>query len=210
MRILYQILWFFKTPGIRKKLIAAQSGYLQGHYKESAAILEKLMRRDYFKHYDMFEISNACYASMREPSRASELFDEYVSLFPKDKDNKHLLDLVGTAWNNRGYYFTTIGKYIDALADLDKAIEIKPASAFAYNNRGLARIRLGMVEEGYRDILCSKELNENNSYMYRNMGIYYLVTGEYQQALLELKKSQEIDPKTPDLQELIAEVESKL
>jgi tetratricopeptide (TPR) repeat protein len=51
------------------------------------------------------------------------------------------------AWNNRGLALWNLGRYEEAIASYDKAVEIKPDKHEAWYNRGLALGNLGRYEQ---------------------------------------------------------------
>jgi tetratricopeptide (TPR) repeat protein len=55
------------------------------------------------------------------------------------------------AYNNRGAAFMNKGEYDEAIADLDKAIELSPEFAMAYSNRGAAYINKGEYDKAISD-----------------------------------------------------------
>ena len=63
-------------------------------------------------------------------------YDKAIELNPKDAD----------AYNNRGAAKMKLKQYKEAIADYDKAIELKKMLK-AYNNRGFAYRELGKKEE---------------------------------------------------------------
>ena len=56
-----------------------------------------------------------------------------------------------TAYNNRGIAKDELKQHKEAIADFDKAIELKPEDAQAYYNRGLAYRELGKKKEADAD-----------------------------------------------------------
>ena len=66
-------------------------------------------------------------------NEAINAYDKALELNPND----------ASAFNNRGFAYSNLGKYRQAILDYDRAIELNPKDADAYYNRGNAYSRLG-------------------------------------------------------------------
>jgi len=66
-------------------------------------------------------------------NEAINAYDKALELNPNDT----------SAFNNRGFAYSNLGKYRQAILDYDRAIELNPKDADAYYNRGNAYSRLG-------------------------------------------------------------------
>ncbi len=60
---------------------------------------------------------------------------------------------------NRGITFINLGRFDEAVSDLNKAVELDPKSSFAYAGRGLAYLRKDRVESARRDAERAMSLN---------------------------------------------------
>jgi Flp pilus assembly protein TadD len=85
-----------------------------------------------------------------------------------------------------------MGRYVEAVQTLDKAISLDNTRAYPYNNRGFARMNLDDFEGAERDINKSLELDSLNSYAYKNRGLLYLKTGRSHEACLEFQKARQL------------------
>ncbi len=86
------------------------------------------------------------------------------------------------------------GKYDDAIADYDKAIEINPNVAIAYTNRGLAYGRKGEVDRAIADYTKAIAIDPNFVLAYALRGGAYKHKGDKEQAIVDYRKALEINP----------------
>jgi len=85
-------------------------------------------------------------------------------------DQKNPKDILFT----RSRAFFELGRYEDALADLDRVIAIDPTYDHALNNRGVANLALGAYEQGVSDLTAAIALKPDDALAYRNRsGAYY-------------------------------------
>ncbi len=69
-------------------------------------------------------------------------------------------------WNNRGVTLSRLGKYDDALAAYEQALQLHPDYSTAWNNKGVTLYRLGMYHEAvkaYDRALHVSSVNKNTS-----------------------------------------------
>jgi len=92
---------------------------------------------------------------------------------------------------NRGFALYKLNRNDEALADLNKSIEMNPHVANTYNSRGLVLKELKKYEEAYRDYSKVIQLKPDFILAYNNRAI----------ALIELKR---IDEAVNDLRQAIA------
>ena len=90
------------------------------------------------------------------------------------------------------------GKYLDAIASFDKALEDKALAdvrrANVLNDRGVAKWRLKMTKEAIADFNTSVELFPDYTIVYNNRGNALLDLGEYEQAVLDFTRAIELAP----------------
>lgn len=147
-----------------------------------------------------YSMAGLVYAYDKQHETAMDYYKKSLNM---DTEDVHCL-------NNIGYSLTELGKYDEAITQLDKAIELNKTFAYAFNNRGLAKIKTGKYEDGFKDIIHSIELDKENSYGYRNLGIYYLDTGNSKEALVHFRRAKEMDSLTLRIDDLIATAEKNI
>lgn len=82
-----------------------------------------------------------------------------------------------------------------ALADFNKAVEIKPDYYSAVFNVGTANRRLNNVNEAITAFNKAIQLNPNESLGYANRGFLFLLTGKLNEAVLDYDKAISLDDK---------------
>ena len=66
------------------------------------------------------------------------------------------------AFNNRGISYKNLGRYDEAIADYNRAIELKPDYAKAYRNRALAYRAIGKPDKAKADKARADELEKKS------------------------------------------------
>lgn len=83
----------------------------------------------------------------------------------------------------RGLMFYEEGRYSEAVAAFDEAIQESPESAAAYSNRGAARVRLGDVQEAIDDFTHAFELDPADAELLFNRGNAHVLAADYARAI---------------------------
>ena len=91
---------------------------------------------------------------------------------------------------NKGTSFVNRGMYDQAIAELDKAIQINPNSDSAYYNRGRAWSKKGYIDKAISDYTKAIEINsiETIQVAYNNRGQEHEKKGDIDQALSDYTK----------------------
>jgi tetratricopeptide (TPR) repeat protein len=88
-------------------------------------------------------------------------------------------------------------QYDQAIADLDKAIEIDPRLAQAYNNRGWAYIKKWQYDQAIFDFNKTIEIDPRFVEAYFNRAIIYFLVEEYDKSLSDVIKAQQLGYQIP-------------
>jgi len=98
----------------------------------------------------------------------------------------------------RGNYYYNQGKYSEALATYNWALEIEPNDPDALHNRGSIYNDLERYEEALADFNRSLELRpDNHPATLNNRGITYMGLERHEEALADLNRSLELRPDNP-------------
>jgi tetratricopeptide (TPR) repeat protein len=108
---------------------------------------------------------------------------------PSDRDSRDL----ASAHNSRGYFHLTHGNLDAAMADFDKAIEIKP-EAHVHANRGIAFVEKGDPVRAMADYDAAIRLDPNLDYAYYLRGNLHLDRGELDLAVADYGNAIRIRP----------------
>lgn len=96
-----------------------------------------------------------------------------------------------------GETYEIAGKFEDAAAAYQKAVDLKPDQAGYYNNLGNVLAKLGKIPEAEAAYQKSVTLDPPNAAnAWRNLGIVLFQAGKYKEAIDPLKKSLDLDPKS--------------
>ncbi len=98
------------------------------------------------------------------------------------------------AYNNRGRFYLNEGKNELALADFNKALELKPDHFKAYNNRGILFMNTSRNEEALADFNKAIELMPGSEGLYMNRGNVLKNLNRPEEAMKDLNKTIEMNP----------------
>src|SRR3989338_1518730 len=106
---------------------------------------------------------------------------------PKQKE------LEAWEWVNKGFSFNSLGKYQEAIACYDRAIEIDPRLVGAWNGKGVALGKLGRHQEA---IVCYDKaigIDPRDAGAWYSKGVALSELGRYQEAIACYDRALEID-----------------
>jgi tetratricopeptide (TPR) repeat protein len=99
---------------------------------------------------------------------------------------------------NEGNEFTKHGKFEEAVASFDKALDINPNIAEAWGNRGIILRKLGRNREALDSYDKAIDIYPNYVLVWYNRGVLLGMLGRYSEALASYDKAIAIYPKSPD------------
>ena len=85
------------------------------------------------------------------------------------------------AWYNRALSLSNLGRYREAVADLNAALKIDPLYADAYHNRGVAHANLVEYEKAIEDFTASLDIEPSGG-AYMNLAMAQRMAGRDQEA----------------------------
>ncbi len=100
----------------------------------------------------------------------------------------------GAIYLYRGAAYLIEGEPVQAIADFDKAIALRPDFADAYLIRGVAYAEQGEYGLAIADYDKALELRPDYSLVYNNRGVAYADKGEYDLAIADYSKAIELEP----------------
>jgi tetratricopeptide (TPR) repeat protein len=95
---------------------------------------------------------------------------------------------------NRGNAYNAIREIDHAIADYDKAIEIKPDYAPAYYNRGIAHFEQGDLVLAIADYDKAIEIDRDDPDTYDSRGFAYADLRDYERAIADFDQAIALDP----------------
>ncbi|MCZ7400350.1 MAG: tetratricopeptide repeat protein [Candidatus Methanoperedens sp.] len=119
-----------------------------------------------------------------------ELLTGYYSSF-------HMTSGIGLSHNihnNLGLAYDRIGKYEEAIKELNEALRLNPDYIEVHNNLGVTYDRMGMPEEAVNELKEALKLNPDYTEAHCNLGNIYARSGRYEEAAGELQEALRINP----------------
>lgn len=95
----------------------------------------------------------------------------------------------------KGASLSSLGKYQEAIAYFDKALELNPKNAIAWSNKGASLSSLGKDQEAVEYYDKALELNPKYTIAWSNKGYSLLSLGKDQEAIAYFDKALELNPK---------------
>jgi len=97
-------------------------------------------------------------------------------------------------YNDLGTALVQMGRIDEAIAQLQKAVEINPNYVEAHNNLGDALLQKGQVDEAMGQYQKALEIDPNFADAHNNLGIVLLKKGQVDEAMAQYQKALEIKP----------------
>jgi len=107
-------------------------------------------------------------------------------------------EMLPFAYTNRGTAYANKKMPNEALADLTKAIELKPDYTAAYYDRARILAMLNRHADAVADLTKAIDITKSGTIQalyYKNRGLSYGAMGKLDEAKADFKKAKEIDPK---------------
>ena len=104
---------------------------------------------------------------------------------------------------NRGWAYNTKGDHAQAIADYDRALQIRPNYARAYLARGYSHVRRGSLLEAVADYSSALEITPEDFEARFNRGFVYEQLGDLERARADYRKAQAIRPDDPRIQSAV-------
>jgi protein O-mannosyl-transferase len=98
------------------------------------------------------------------------------------------------AHTNIGHLLTDKGQTDEAMAHLEKAVQLAPHSGEAHNNLGVLLARIGRTDEAMAQYKKAVELEPNLVKPHNNLGILLGKTGRTDEAMVHFQKALELNP----------------
>jgi tetratricopeptide (TPR) repeat protein len=99
-----------------------------------------------------------------------------------------------SAYDDRGFAFSKVGRYGDAITDFTKAIELNPNDITAYNGRSFAYSRTGQHDKAIADAERAIDLGPEKALAYQSRAVAYEGKKEYDKAIADWGKAIELSP----------------
>jgi len=90
----------------------------------------------------------------------------------------------------KGISYDIKEQWDESISELNNAIELNPAYAYAYNARGLTYGKKGQIDQAISDYNKAIEINPRYAEAYSNRGVAFLYKREYEKAWDDVHKAQ--------------------
>ncbi|RLE29177.1 hypothetical protein DRJ27_05000, partial [Candidatus Acetothermia bacterium] len=103
--------------------------------------------------------------------------------------------LLTGAHNGLGIVYSELGRYEDAIAEYERAIELDPKDALPHNGLGNVDDELGRHEDAIAEYERAIELDPKYAAPHNGLGNVYYELGRHDEAIQAYQKAIELDPK---------------
>jgi tetratricopeptide (TPR) repeat protein len=102
--------------------------------------------------------------------------------------------LLALIYSKRGFTYSSLKKYQQAIADFSRALELDPNYIYAFTSRGWAYYNLKEYQQAIINFNHALELDPNAAIAYHCRGWTYDALKNYQQAIVDFDRALELDP----------------
>jgi tetratricopeptide (TPR) repeat protein len=120
----------------------------------------------------------------------STLLTWYYSFFQLTKGT----GLSHNIHNNLGITYDRIGRYEEALEELNTALRLNPGYIEVHNNLAVTYDRMGKYDEAERELQEALRLKPDYTEAHNNLGSLYARSGRYEEAIEELREALRLNP----------------
>lgn len=133
-------------------------------------------------------------AGLRAMDRKThEGYEEAAEAFEKALELGDLGEHEALAYNMRGTFRCLRGQQDDALADLDKSLELDPAMTQSYVKRASMHLERGARDQAAEDLDRAVEQNDQDPDIYYHRAQLHFIHSEFQEAAKDYQKSIDLD-----------------
>ena len=153
------------------------------------------MKNNEQRRFEELVKKGADYYSKKEYDKAIKCFTQAIELdksfLPKDRVSKEVL---AEAYYNRGRAKYYLKDYKGAIADHNKAIELKPDYAKAYYKRGNVKRKLKDYQGAIADFDKAIELDRDYAKAYHMKGVVKYNLKDYEEAIKDFEEALKLQP----------------
>ena len=148
--------------------LLAKAYYFKGDYDSAKREINNLIRQGFNddkyaklkKHIDNINNAKLKANTFFKNNNYDQAISEYTKLLEFDPENKNFMSIILT---NRALCLKKQGKNMEALKDVDQAIQYNPNYSTAYIRRALIYEELKMFDDAKSDLSKAKELDPSNT-----------------------------------------------
>lgn len=166
---------------------AGMKAYKAGDKKKAKILFKSALKSNELSKENYIIVNNQLAEVLRSELRNSEAIECYSETLYLNPDNP-------VARLRRGTLYYQIGRYEDAVKDLNRYTSLAPGDHNGYINRGLAFRALKNYDRAISDLDHVVWLRPGNQKAYIHRGNTYFEAGNYNLALADFEKAIKIDP----------------
>ena len=159
---------YTKSKDEEFQFLLAKTYYFKGDYDMAKREINDLIRHGYNdgkflklkKNIETINDAKTRANTLFKSQNYSKAVEEYNKLLDFDPENKNFMSIILT---NKALCQKKLGNNMDALKDVDKAIELNPNYPTAYVRRALIYEEFKMFDDAKADLSKAKELDPSNS-----------------------------------------------
>ena len=159
---------YTKSKDEEFQFLLAKTYYFKGDYDMAKREINDLIRHGFNdgkflqlkKKIESINDAKAKANSLFKSQNYSKAIEEYTKLLDFDPENKNFMSIILT---NKALCQKKLGNNMDALKDVDKAIELNPNYPTAYIRRALIYEEFKMFDDAKADLSKAKELDPSNN-----------------------------------------------
>jgi tetratricopeptide (TPR) repeat protein len=172
-------------------ILRGRAAFDAGQFPEAVQALEAALRLEPTNMWSLMWLGG-CLCHLGELREGSGRFAEAVGIFSgcilKRPDHAHAY-----YWRSRAY--AGLRRSVDALTDINMAIELDPKRADIWNHRGVIYYdHLAQFDKAIADYTKAVELDPKNEVYQHNRGFAYSKLGQWDKALTDYAKAIELNP----------------
>ena len=148
--------------------LLAKTYYFKGDYDNAKIQINNLIKQGFTdekisklkKNINTINSAKTKANDLFKSQKYEEAIQEYTKLLEFDPENKHFMSIILT---NRALCYKKTNKNMEALKDVDEAINYNPNYVTAYIRRALIYEEFKMFDDAKNDLQKAKELDPNNA-----------------------------------------------
>ena len=179
-----QFIDILKLRGANKCLFRAAAFFYHNQFRDTLTELDKIDKR-YLNEY-IASLYIQSYVELKQFGMLTAFKEKYM-------DAGLLASLTSYNAINLSFANIQLKEYPEALALLDKAIELDDESYYAYNNRGFVHNLLGNYAAAKADLNKACKLDPNAAYSVTNRAYSNIKLGLMDEALADINRSMELN-----------------
>jgi len=155
---------------------------LQGEYEKATTDFDWVLTNAPDKSCNVYQFLADVGSATSDNSLLARAYDGLLECQPEEK----------THFYSRGYYLSSVGKYEEAIEDMDTVlatIEVLPLKIAAHNRKGWCYLQMGDIPSAHAALDAAMGLNAVNNLSHYYLGLVLEVEGKPDEACQQMRKA---------------------